>query len=128
VVVGGLVQDLVDVVAAERAALAGGQPAFAVDLLRQLQGLPAVRRQAGREGVLLERAPRGEEGAHRVRVVVPAGAGARGPADEPRLAAGGAFEADPGTALGVEREGRDQLGVGRGAPHEVQEVGLGGDA
>ena len=111
-------------VAAEGAALAGRQPPLAVDAFGQFEGLPAVGGQPGGERVLLEFARRGEEGADRLGVVVPAGAGAGRPADQPGLAAAGPFEPHPGAALGVERERGDQLGVGGGTAYEVEQLGL----
>lgn len=78
VLLGGLVEHLVHVVVAEGAALAGRQPTLAVDVLGELESLPAVGGQAGGERVLLELARRGDEGADRVGVVVPAGAGTGG--------------------------------------------------
>ena len=101
---GGLVEDLVDVVAAEGAALAGRQAAFAVDVVGEFEGLPAVGGQSGGEGVLLELAGGRDEGADRLGVVVPAGAGAGRPADQPGLAAARPLQPYPGAAFGVERE------------------------
>lgn len=101
-----------------------GQLPLAVDAFAEFEGLPAVGGQPGGERVLPEFARGGDEGAHRVGVVVPAGAGAGRPADEPGLAAAGAFEPHPGTALGVERERGDQLGVGGGPAREVEQFRL----
>src|SRR6059058_1759078 len=80
---GGLVEDLVDVVLSERAALAGGQSSLAVHVLGEFEGLPAVGGQPGGEGVLLELSGGDGEGTDRLGVVVPAGAGAGRPADQP---------------------------------------------
>src|SRR5690606_11346879 len=82
--------------------------------------------QPGGQRVLRQLARGGHEGADRVGVVVPAGTGARRPADQPCLAATRPVEPHPGAALGVERQGGDQLGVGGDAPYEVQEFRLRG--
>ena len=58
-------------------------------------------------------------------MVVPAGAGAGRPADQPGLTAAGPVETDPGTALGVEGQRGDQRGVGGGTAGEVEQVRLG---
>ena len=82
------VGDVVDVVAAERTALA----------------LPeaAVRGRCPRPGVLGERRPDGEERALGLEVVVPAGGRPDRPADQPDLEVGGGVEAVPGALGGAE--------------------------
>ncbi|CAM5267471.1 hypothetical protein SVIOM342S_08001 [Streptomyces violaceorubidus] len=75
------------VVPAEGAPLADGQPALPVHTFAEFEGLPAVGGQPGGERVLLQLARGRDEGAHGVGVVVPAGARAGRPADQPGLAA-----------------------------------------
>ena len=111
-------------VRAEGPAAAGGQPPFAVHALGQFEGLPALGGQPGGERLLVQLAGRRDEGAERTAVVVPAGAGAGRPADQPGLAAARALQPHPGTALGVERERGDEFGVGGGPADEVEQIGL----
>lgn len=54
VLLGGLVEHLVDVVAPEGAPLSGGQLPLAVDAFGEFEGLPAVGGQPGGERVLPE--------------------------------------------------------------------------
>ncbi len=112
-----------DMVRAERPAAAVAEPAPAVHTVGEFQGFPALGGQLDGERLFRQLTRGRGKGAPGAAVVVPAGAGAGRPADQPCLAAAGSVQPDPGAAFGVEGERGDERGVGGGAEGEAEECG-----